>query len=702
MDREPYNFNPRFLLTVFIFSLVVTIWILINTFFFTPYSIDQTASTGDFSMSIKVDSSIKTRKNTKVYATAKDKNSIGKQKKGSIGIALEGPVNKDFWKIDFETGIDGYVEKDHISYYSDPTRDTIPPTLLMLSPKGNISVSGTVHFKLDVSDNRGIDHVDFIIDGVTVKTLTQAPYEIYVGGSDPSAVPYPNTSKTHKFAARAVDTSGNATDVDPIVTLISPVPVREGGVTYIKFTFGIADNYTYIVEKTISLASPIAWVDVNTLPVAERGRTTDNGDGTLSYLAPAVGTMGFFRVRANDRPQLSVTIGGSGSVSSSPSGISCPSSCSLYFDQEQIVTLTAIPNPGNVFASWSWDVFGDPNCSRNITCPVNMSISKRVLANFIPTPLFSLTVTKNGQGTINSNPTGITCGSICTWSFANSLSVILTASPTTGHTFSGWGGDASSCNTNASCEINMNSIKNVIAGFTEIINPDPTQRPPWQNFDLSKWKIQVTAKQTSPTEYFPSQFDANASSFSTWFRTDPADGSMLFWLDSYKNSASGTYLRSELREVIDGSTSDTNWNPLVGTHTLRANIKVKQISGMPTQITVLQIHPYDPINPLLRVAWYLNSSNPSQSYIKAHYKTDATGDANASVTCSNPVGLNRFDAEVIVQNQQLILNINGIRCLTYPIPFWNHEGYFKAGDYAQAYSGTSQVNFYRLEATHTP
>ncbi|HEY9583389.1 MAG TPA: Ig-like domain-containing protein, partial [Candidatus Paceibacterota bacterium] len=176
MDREPYNFNPRFLLTVFIFSLVVTIWILINTFFFTPYSIDQTASTGDFSMSIKVDSSIKTRKNTKVYATAKDKNSIGKQKKGSIGIALEGPVNKDFWKIDFETGIDGYVEKDHISYYSDPTRDTIPPTLLMLSPKGNISVSGTVHFKLDVSDNRGIDHVDFIIDGVTVKTLTQAPY----------------------------------------------------------------------------------------------------------------------------------------------------------------------------------------------------------------------------------------------------------------------------------------------------------------------------------------------------------------------------------------------------------------------------------------------------------------------------------------------------------------------------------------------
>ena len=618
MDREPYNFDPRFLLTVFIFSLVATIWILINTFFFTPYSIDQTASAGDSSTSIKVGSSIKTKKSTKVYTTAKDKNSIGKQKKGSVGIALEGPVNKDFWKIDFETGIDGYVEKDHISYYYDPTRDTTPPTLTMLSPKGNISVSGTVHFKLDVKDDRGIDHVDFIIDRVIVKTLTTAPYEIYVGGADPEAVQI--VRGKHKFGAVAVDTSGNVTTIDPEVTITFPTLVSEGGVNYLKFTFAIVPQYSYIIEKTISLTSPINWIDVNTLPVTERGRAIDNSDGTLSYLAPLVGQMGFFRVKANS----------------------------------------------------------------------------------VPIPTYSMTVTKagTGQGVVNSiTPDNrINCGTTCTGSYIENQSVTLRAVANIGSTFSGWIG---ACLGTGDCVVFMNSIKNVTANFT-LIPTDPTQRPPWQNFDLSKWKIQVTAKQTSPTEYFPSQFDVNASAFSTWFRTDTTDGSMLFWLDSYKNPASGTYLRSELREVIDGSTSYTNWNPLVGTHTLRANMKVKQISGMPTQITVLQIHPYDPINPLLRVAWYLNSSNPGQSYIKAHYKTDATGDANASVTCSNPVGLNRFDAEVIVQNQQLILNINGTRCLAYNIPFWNHEGYFKAGDYAQAYSGTSQVNFYRLEASHTP
>src|SRR3989344_1439792 len=286
-------------------------------------AINLAVSTTSLSVGDKVvtisDAEVKKNPNTSTVSGTQTKGSSGVVT-GIYGTRSKTNVKSEIWiNVDYDSGVDGWTMEGKLE-----KKDEIPPTLVMLSPKGNISVSGTVHFKLDVSDNRGIDHVDFIIDGVTVKTLTQAPYEIYVGGSDPSAVPYPNTSKTHKFAARAVDTSGNATDVDPIVTLISPVPVSEGGVTYIKFTFGIADNYSYIVEKTTSLTSPINWVDVNTLPVAERGRTTDNGDGTLSYLAPAVGTMGFFRVRATElasTPTLVVSRNGEGKVTSDRGGI---------------------------------------------------------------------------------------------------------------------------------------------------------------------------------------------------------------------------------------------------------------------------------------------------------------------------------------------------------------------------------------------
>lgn len=76
---------------------------------------------------------------------------------------------------------------------------------------------------------------------------------------------------------------------------------------------------------------------------------------------------------------LTVTIGGGfpGTVTSSPSGVTCPSVCSANFAVGTTVTLTAAPGTGSTFSTWS----GCDSTTGNI-CVVTMSAARTVTANF--------------------------------------------------------------------------------------------------------------------------------------------------------------------------------------------------------------------------------------------------------------------------------------------------------------------------------
>jgi hypothetical protein len=76
---------------------------------------------------------------------------------------------------------------------------------------------------------------------------------------------------------------------------------------------------------------------------------------------------------------LNVYLGGTGSgrVTSSPSGINCPSNCSASFTSGTNVRLQATPSPGSQFSGWSGDCSGN-----NTTCQVTMNSSKLVNATF--------------------------------------------------------------------------------------------------------------------------------------------------------------------------------------------------------------------------------------------------------------------------------------------------------------------------------
>lgn len=160
---------------------------------------------------------------------------------------------------------------------------------------------------------------------------------------------------------------------------------------------------------------------------------------------------------------LSVEIAGSGTVVSQPAGINCSANCSVGFDNDKQVSLTATAAANYVFSGWSGACTGASN-----SCSVTMSQARSVKANFVsvPTNSVALNLTVTGNGNVQSNPAGINCGSTCAASFPTSTSVVLTATPNSNHTFTAWSGACSgSANT---CTVSMAQARSVQASFAPI------------------------------------------------------------------------------------------------------------------------------------------------------------------------------------------------------------------------------------------
>ncbi len=98
---------------------------------------------------------------------------------------------------------------------------------------------------------------------------------------------------------------------------------------------------------------------------------------------------------------------GNGTVTSSPAGIDCGSTCSAEFDSGTPVTLTATPESGSNFAGWS-----GAGCSGTGTCQITVAGAEGVTATFADaTP---------PDTTITSGPTGPTNDSSPSFGFSSS------------------------------------------------------------------------------------------------------------------------------------------------------------------------------------------------------------------------------------------------------------------------------------------
>ncbi len=181
-----------------------------------------------------------------------------------------------------------------------------------------------------------------------------------------------------------------------------------------------------------------------------------NGDGTGS----AECDTGAFEL--NDAHLVSVSLAGSGggTVTSSPAGIDCGTTCSVAFAEGTTVTLTATAVAGSVFSGWSGE------CSGTGNCVLTLDSDKNATATFDQLPSFVLDVTLsgNGGGVVSSSPSGIDCQPSCSASFAEGTQVTLTATPNANSTFAGWSG--AGCSGSGDCTVTLNADTTVDAAFT--------------------------------------------------------------------------------------------------------------------------------------------------------------------------------------------------------------------------------------------
>jgi alpha-tubulin suppressor-like RCC1 family protein len=102
------------------------------------------------------------------------------------------------------------------------------------------------------------------------------------------------------------------------------------------------------------------------------------GDGTANNSTTPVNVIGFGP--ATVTLTLSVAGTGSGSVVSTPAGISCPSTCSHAFTTGAPVSLTATPGSGSTFTGWSGG-----GCTSTGKCAPTTNANTTVTATFSPT-----------------------------------------------------------------------------------------------------------------------------------------------------------------------------------------------------------------------------------------------------------------------------------------------------------------------------
>jgi hypothetical protein len=154
---------------------------------------------------------------------------------------------------------------------------------------------------------------------------------------------------------------------------------------------------------------------------------------------------------------------GAGTVLSSPTGINCGSDCYESFTAGTVVTLNATPASGSAFAGWSGG-----GCSGTAACTTSGNTAVTITANFSSsssTPSYTLDVRKSGtgSGTVTSAPSGIWCGSDCAQAYPSGTTITLTATPSSGSTFSGWSGGG--CSGTGSCTVRLSANTIVTAAF---------------------------------------------------------------------------------------------------------------------------------------------------------------------------------------------------------------------------------------------
>ena len=255
----------------------------------------------------------------------------------------------------------------------------------------------------------------------------------------------------------------NATATLPLtITNSGDAPLAISSISASEGAFSISTNPCPVAPATLAVGAQCV-VEVAFAPTQFIAYT---GTITVSDNGPTSGSVQTINLSGMGATSLTVTTTGSGTVTSSPAGINCPTTCSATFAGNSQVVLTAVEGSGSAFTGFS-DNCSPANPQTNPpTCTVTMSASETVTATFTVANNFVLmvNVAGTGTGTVTSSPAGINCPTTCSGNFASGTAITLTAHPNSGSTFTGWGGEI--CEGTGTCTFTITANESATANFS--------------------------------------------------------------------------------------------------------------------------------------------------------------------------------------------------------------------------------------------
>lgn len=326
-----------------------------------------------------------------------------------------------------------------------------------ISPSGTINVSGGNSQLFSIAAQANYRIIDVLVDGVSQGALASYTFS--------------NMASSHLIQVVAALLDNTA----PTGSISINGGASHTGATSATVTLSATDAASGVSKMRFSLDN-VNWSAWETY-AASRSYTLPAGDGTKNLYVQYKDTAGNISTPYLDSIILD-TLAPTGSVSLN-SGATGTTSAMVT------ATVSASDSGGSVSQmqfSWdniTWQAWQSYAASKSLTVPVAGfntlylrfkdaagNISAAVNDSIVYNMLVALSLTVNGNGTVNSNPSGFTCGSgSCSATYASGTPVTLMATPGFGSTFGGWSG---ACSGTGNCALTMTGNKTVTTTFTLI------------------------------------------------------------------------------------------------------------------------------------------------------------------------------------------------------------------------------------------
>jgi hypothetical protein len=255
--------------------------------------------------------------------------------------------------------------------------------------------------------------------------------------------------------------------------------------------------------------------------------------------------------------------------------------------------------------------------------------------------------------------------------------------------------------------------------------------------NFSNWKVTLPVDKDNnggPDEYQPSVLVNGAyrtlEAVKPYMYDDVSDSSIVFYTFPETSTTNSSYSRTELRELIQPSSSKINWTLEKG-GTMKGRLRMVDISKDNTTASreypktiVMQIHGIISIADMTKYGFSSNNGPPliKMTWIdgdlwvyKKSLKNEATsGDDLLDVSSDTwtdvkhnmgTVGFDAFDFRITASKGKIELQLNNETPFIYEdisLAKWPFENYFKAGNYL----GTTEANafaivkYFNLSVTH--